>query len=165
MAEPVTTTAPTPAAPEPPIRPAERSDLLAVHRIERASFPQPWPFQAFEGFLGQPGFLVADRASTVAGYVVADAVQSHGRPLGHVKDLAVDPACRRGGIGTALLRRGLAALAAQGARRAKLEVRASNAEARRLYRQFGFEPRRVLPRYYADGENALVLVADLTGQA
>ena len=52
---PVTTTAPDRVS----IRPAERADLLAVLGIERASFPQPWPYQAFQGFLGEPGFLVA----------------------------------------------------------------------------------------------------------
>lgn len=45
------------------IRPAERADLLAIHRIERASFSSPWPFEAFERFVGEPGFLVAQDVS------------------------------------------------------------------------------------------------------
>ncbi len=44
---------------DPAIRPAERADLLAVVRIEDESFSQPWPYDAFERFLGEPGFLVA----------------------------------------------------------------------------------------------------------
>ena len=51
----MTTTAPDGVS----IRQAERADLLSVIRIEQAAFPQPWPYQAFEGFLGEPGFLVA----------------------------------------------------------------------------------------------------------
>ena len=152
----VTTTAPV------PVREAERADLLDIARIERASFPQPWPFEAFTGFLGEPGFLVAEGpGGTVRGYVVADVVSDFGRPMGHVKDLAVAPAARGRGLGTRLLERALAVLGASGASRVKLEVRASNEAARSLYARFGFRRDRVVPGYYDDGEDALLLVADL----
>lgn len=49
------------------IRPAERADLLAVHRIEREAFPQPWPFDAFDRFLDAPAFLVAVDDETASG--------------------------------------------------------------------------------------------------
>ena len=148
------------------VRPAERADLLAINRIEQASFPQPWPYRAFEGFLGQDGFLVAveDRGTgpgQICGYVIADVVTEFGRTSGHVKDLAVAPDWRGRGVGTQLLDRGLAVLAAGGARLAKLEVRVGNEAARGLYTAFGFSPNRLVPGYYDDGEDALVLVADL----
>jgi len=141
------------------VRQAERADLLAVHRIEQASFPQPWPFDAFEQYLDEPGFLVAD-AGGVVGYVVADSVPNHGRPLGHIKDIAVREQQRGQGIGSTLLERALGVLAARGVASVKLEVRESNAGARRLYRDFDFVHRRTVPRYYSDGEDALVLVRD-----
>ncbi len=146
-----------------PIRQAERADLLEIHRIEQASFPQPWPFSALESYLGEPGFLVAetdheDGVPTVAGYVVADAIPNHGTPLGHVKDLAVREEYRRTGVATALLERALGVLAATGAGSVKLEVRADNHGARRLYRQFGFEHRKTIPNYYSNGADALVMV-------
>lgn len=148
------------------IREAVRADLLDVSRIERASFPQPWPFSAFERFLGRPGFLVAgpvDDDGAVVGYVVADSVPNHGRSLGHVKDIAVAPDVRRQGVGKRLLRRALAVLRAQDVGRVKLEVRASNDRAIELYRSFGFSVRRTVPSYYADGEDALVFVRSLDG--
>ena len=138
------------------IRPAERADLLAVLGIERAAFPQPWPYQAFEGFLGEPGFLVAvdelgrgdgDERTPGLGARSGDGVVWRGR-----------------GVGSRLLSRGLSVLAAGGARRAKLEVRASNEAAQALYRSFGFEPDNVISRYYDDGEDALLFVADLDGR-
>lgn len=43
------------------IRDATRADLLSVHRIERAVFDQPWPYDAFESSLSAPAFLVAER--------------------------------------------------------------------------------------------------------
>lgn len=160
------------------IRKAERADLLAVHRIEQASFPQPWPYQAFSGFLGDPGFLVAVGGFTdggergagggdgaVRGYVVADVVSDFGRTVGHVKDLAVAPDWRGRGIGSRLLERALSGLVARGARRAKLEVRDGNEGAKQLYARYGFSPDHVVAGYYEDGEDALVLVADLSGEA
>lgn len=143
------------------IRPAERADLLDVSRIEQQSFPQPWPYGAFEGFLGEPGFLVAEVGPTIVGYVVADAVTDRGRTMGHVKDFAVHPAWRGRGVGTRLLDRALSVLHGHGHRRAKLEVRQSNEPAIDLYRRFGFEPHHLISRYYEDGEAAAVLVVDL----
>jgi len=143
------------------VRQAVAADLLAVYRIEKASFPQPWPFSAFERYVGEPGFLVADIEDGVAGYVVADSVPNHGRPLGHVKDIAVHPDRRGEGLGTKLLRRVLGVLDAEGVASVKLEVRDSNDGAMELYRDFGFVHRRTIPRYYDNGDDALVMVADL----
>ena len=158
------------------VRQVTQADLLAVLRIERASFPQPWPFSAFERYLDEPGFLVAvdggvqagqagrddgQRTESVTGFVVADLVPNHGRPLGHVKDIAVHPDCRGEGVGSSLLTRALAVLDGHGARSVKLEVRAGNDTALRLYDEFGFEYLRTVPRYYDDGEDALILVVDL----
>jgi ribosomal-protein-alanine N-acetyltransferase len=145
------------------IRQAEQADLLDVLRIERATFPQPWPFSAFESFVGEQGFLVAtlQDAPTVVGYVVSDTTPNYGRDIGHVKDLAIHPDARRAGLGRELLHRALAILATQGAALVKLEVRATNDAALALYRSEGFEPLRRVPRYYDDGEDAYVMVLDL----
>jgi len=145
------------------IREAERADLLAVFRIEKDSFPQPWPFSAFEMFLDEPGFLVAhdeEESEPVVGYVVADAVPAHGRPLGHVKDIAVHPDRRGEGIGATLLANVLGHLRTQQVGAVKLEVRPSNEPARELYREFGFTPKKTIPEYYDDGEDALVLTRE-----
>ncbi|MDX1746331.1 MAG: ribosomal protein S18-alanine N-acetyltransferase [Halobacteriales archaeon] len=146
------------------IRPAERADLLEVVRIERTSFPQPWPLGAFEQHLGKPGFLIAASGPTIAGYVVADTTPNPDRQLGHIKDLAVHPEYRDRGLGSRLLSRGLGVLAARGVGLVKLEVRPSNERAQSLYTEHGFQVHHRVPSYYADGEDALVLVTDLTGR-
>lgn len=144
------------------IRKAERADLLAVVRVENAAFSQPWPYDAFERFLGEPGFLVAVESETdVVGYVVADITSNYGRELGHIKDIAVHPERRGEGVGSALLSRSIAALAARGADTVKLEVRRSNDGAKRLYREFGFEPLRRVPGYYDDDEDAIIMIRKL----
>lgn len=145
----------------PAVRQAELADLLAIYRIEKDSFDEPWPYQAFEHYLEEPGFLVAEEDGKVVGYVVATMVPNHGRPLGHVKDFAVHPKRRGNGYGTALLTRALAVLAVHGAASVKLEVRADNEAAIELYRQFGFEHLRTVPRYYGDGTDALVMLCEL----
>lgn len=168
------------------VRPAERADLLAVQRIENRCFTQPWPFDAFERFLGEEAFLVAERddgvggrsvddgtdesgrvgngidTGAVVGFAVADVTPNFGQDIGHLKDLAVLPDHRGEGLGRLLLRSALTRLAAQGAAVVKLEVREGNDGARSLYRSEGFDPLRRVPRYYDDGEDALVMVLDLS---
>ena len=155
------TSSPAIEADGPQVRRADERDLLAVHDIEAASFPNPWPYSAFERFVGDPGFLVAVDDGTVWGFVVADVVPNDGRPLGHVKDLAVHPERRGEGVATTLLSRALMVLAQSGVDSVKLEVRESNDAARSLYEQFGFEPVHRLPEYYRDGADAVVLVSEL----
>ncbi|WP_049971827.1 ribosomal protein S18-alanine N-acetyltransferase [Haladaptatus cibarius] len=145
----------------PTIRPAEDADLLAIFRIEKASFSQPWPFSAFQRYVGEPTFLVAAGDSKILGYVVADIVPNHGRALGHIKDLAVHPSRRGEGIGRQLLLRALNGLQARGVHSVKLEVRESNEPAISLYQEFGFHYFRTVPRYYGDGESALVMIVEL----
>ena len=144
------------------IRGTVRADLLSVFRIETRLFEQPWPYTAFERFLGAPGFLVAETDGDVVGYVVGDTIEAGAAPVGHIKDLAVAPDHRRQGLGRRLLSRALGALAAAGAGRVKLEVRRTNESARTLYSSFGFEPHHVVPDYYDDGEDAHVLVKHLS---
>lgn len=147
------------------IRQVERADLLEIFRLEKRCFPQPWPFAAFEQFLGESGFMLAERTGVIVGYVVADIVPNYGRDIGHIKDLAVHPEYRGQGIGRTLLNRALVALSIADAALVKLEVRESNDPALDLYRDEGFEPMRRVPRYYQDGEAALVMVLDVDSWA
>jgi [ribosomal protein S18]-alanine N-acetyltransferase len=150
------------------IEPMRAADLEAVLQIERVSFHTPWSRQAFVHELernrvaglwvargtraGKPG------AASVVGYLclwaVADEV--------HVTNLAVHPAWRGEGIGRLLVGTLLAYHRGQGARRAFLEVRPGNAEARRLYEGLGFHEVGRRRGYYVDtGEDALLLEASL----
>lgn len=145
------------------IRAVERADLLEILRIERASFENPWPYQAFISALDDPVFLAATATETtkIHGYVIGDIMPNHGRDRGHIKDLAVSPSARRNGIGQTLLWTAIRQLATTGAVTVKLEVRAGNTPAQSLYEAVGFEVSRRVPRYYNDGEDALILVLDL----
>ena len=142
------------------IEPMTVGDLGDVHRIEHASFSEPWPDEAYRSEL---------RANRLASYLVARAgttmVAFGGIWLmvdeAHVTTFAVDPAWRRQRIGEALLLALLDLAIARRAREATLEVRLSNLPARRLYEKFGFRPVGIRPRYYSHNhEDALIMTTE-----
>jgi len=142
------------------IRTAEPADLVAVHRIERASFEDPWPYRAFSEHLDAAAFLVAADAESgrVVGFILADLLAHQENAVGHIKDFAVAPEMRNQGIGTRLLTGVLTHLRVAGAHAVSLEVRASNDAARNLYRSFGFEPAGREEGYYHDDEDAVLML-------
>lgn len=74
-----------------------------------------------------------------------------------IADLFVVPYFRKKGIGNALMRAYIDGAKEKGATELFLEVRESNAPALALYKKFSFTEVSVRKKYYADGENALVL--------
>jgi ribosomal-protein-alanine N-acetyltransferase len=135
-------------------------DIPAVHAIESASFPTPWPPYAFRQELEtnrMARYLVVRAGARVVAYAGVWLMVDEA----HVTTFAVLPAYRRRGIGGLLLS-GLMALSADiGAAVVTLEVRLSNVAARQLYQRFGFRPVGVRPRYYSDnGEDALIMTTE-----
>src|SRR5688500_15847663 len=107
------------------LRPAARADLLAVSRIERASFSDPWSVDDFIAVMSMPQaiFLVAvEQSGSLAGYVLAMVVADESEIL----NIAVDPKLRGGAIGGMLLDAALTGAEERTARSTFLEVRESN---------------------------------------
>ena len=92
-----------------------------------------------------------DADAVVAGFIVAWVVAD---VEVQILEVATRPSMRRRGVASALVR---AALDLAPAAEARLECRASNAAARRLYAGLGFAETGVRRRYYADGEDAALL--------
>ena len=69
---------------------------------------------------------------------------------GHITQICVAPSQRSKGIGYALLRRSMLALAAQGCSTVGLTVTSKNTSAIRLYQQMGFSDRREFAAYVWD---------------
>ena len=148
----------------PPVRltlqPMSVDDIPAVHAIESASFPTPWPPYAFRQELEtnrMAHYLVVRAGERVIAYAGIWLMVDEA----HVTTFAVLPAYRRRGVGGLLLS-GLMALSADtGATVLTLEVRLGNVAARQLYQRFGFRPVGVRPRYYSDnGEDALIMTTE-----
>lgn len=140
------------------IRRAGPLDLPGIYRVEKLSFPDPWPLLAFFPYLvdREALALVAEEAGII-GFILA---LREGEDL-HIHDLAVAPEHRRKGVASALLSELLAE--AKDAQRVRLEVRASNLAAQAFYKKHGFREIATLPNYYADGEDGILMIRDLRG--
>jgi len=142
------------------LRPMTAVDLSAVAELDQLSFNHPWPPAAFEVELSNLNARcwVAEEAGSVAGALVIWRVLDEA----HIATIAVHPDYRQRGIGKALLRAGMDAAYAEGARIYHLEVRAGNLAAQKLYAHFGYEVVGRRPKYYQDnGEDALLLTLEL----
>ena len=127
----------------PPVRlvvePMAADDIPAVHAIESASFPTPWPPYAFRQEL-ETNRMAHDLVVRAGERVIAYAGIWLMVDEAHVTTFAVLPAYRRRGLGGLLLCELLELCARLEARVATLEVRLSNASARKMYQLFGFRP-------------------------
>jgi ribosomal-protein-alanine N-acetyltransferase len=140
-----------------------RGDLDEILAIERASFPHPWSPEMFDEELNNRLchiFVARERfggGNRVAGYVCFWLFLAEM----HLLNIAVDPASRRRGIGASLLARTMDFARERGVKMAFLEVRRGNRAAQSLYRRFGFRDMGVRPRYYEDGEDAIVMLLEV----
>lgn len=140
------------------IRDMMLADFDSVMELEREIFSSPWTEELFAYELGRAGktlYLVAEDEGRVLGYLGAQLL---GGEI-HITNMAVAPALRRRGLGSALLiscvRRGVE----RGGMWLTLEVRESNHEAREFYRLFGFDEIGLRRGYYSDiGEDAIIMV-------
>ncbi len=141
-------------------------DLDQVAKLEREIFPDPWPRTYFSRDVYRPHSLAlvavtrdegaGGKTERVVGYAVA-WVQGEL----HLANIAVAPAERRKGIGTALLAKVEEFGRELGASSVYLEVRESNVGAQAFYRRQGFVQTYVRPGYYANRDNAVIMEKDL----
>ncbi|OLC05610.1 MAG: ribosomal-protein-alanine N-acetyltransferase [Gemmatimonadetes bacterium 13_1_40CM_70_11] len=137
------------------MRPAQPADVAAVCAIEGAVFSDPWSARDFRecAASGVP-FLIAEHGGVVAGYAIAH----HAADEGEILNLGVAPAHQRRGVGRVLVEHLLTLLAERGVDAVFLEVRESNAAARRLYQRLGFREVGRRPGYYRRPvEDAVIL--------
>jgi ribosomal-protein-alanine N-acetyltransferase len=134
------------------------ADLDGVLEVEGESFTNPWTRDMYAWELQNKSvchiYVVRMDDCRVAGFcafwLVFDEI--------HINNVAMRPQFRQQGIGTALLQHVLAEARTLGARRATLEVRASNEGARRLYERLGFYVAGTRRNYYSNPvEDALIL--------
>jgi [ribosomal protein S18]-alanine N-acetyltransferase len=172
------------------ITPASPDDIDAIDEIEHHSFKSPWSRSTFEGELLREWARldvgrIGSRIVTFANYwLVLPRGDQHAAPdprgaqhrdhdreqaaFGelHLLAIATHPDHRGRGIATTMLAHVLDAARSTGCSLATLEVRRSNTPAIALYERAGFKTVHVRTRYYQDdGEDALVMLRDLTPQS
>lgn len=145
------------------IRAMQVPDLSAILEIQSSSKEAAqWSQAAYEKLLDACSSelaLVAERASSVMGFIVARQVANELEIL----NLAVAGVARRQGVGRALLQDVLTHAAARGAHKVFLEVRASNFAAQDFYQAQGFAIAGRRANYYTSPvEDALLLARSLS---
>jgi len=146
------------------VRPLHPSDLDAVERIERGSYPTPWSRSMFAGELAKPSSvcLGAFQGEDMLGYlIVARYVDAW-----HIMNVAVDEGFRGRGIARGMLERLFELTIGDVERGYTLEVRVSNETAIDLYQRLGFVETGVRRGYYTDNrEDALIMWRDPSSMA
>lgn len=135
------------------------ADLSAIAALERDCFSDPWNHRMlaesflsghfFGSLLEEDGAVVAYGGINVAGEAA------------EVQLIAVAEMYRRCGRGAKIMEDLLSIAKEKGVRRVFLEVRVSNSPALMLYLRHGFQGVYARSRYYADGEDALVMWKEL----
>ena len=139
--------------------PARVADAAAIAAIAACTLPEPWTVTAVRAQLRQPvcRARVARTPERLFGFLLASRVLDEVE----IRAFAVHPDAQGLGLGRALLRAFLSGERAAGVVRVQLDVRAGNVAARALYRDCGFAVCGERPRYYRDGETAVLMSAAL----
>ncbi len=127
--------------------PAHAAAMAAIHQT---AFPdEPWDEASFLVLLGQPGVFgfIDERGGFVLLRVAADEAEI----------LTIGVTARRQGIATRLMGDAIGKAAEAGAAVMHLEVAAGNAPARGLYESLGFTQTGRRAKYYANGDDAVLL--------
>jgi ribosomal-protein-alanine N-acetyltransferase len=139
------------------VRDMQEADLPEVLQLERDSFPTPWPLESFRHELhNNPyarNYVIRAEDASLAGYASIWLLEGEL----YINNLNVAPAYRGRRLGHRILRHLLETGRHGGCHSAVLEVRPSNEAALRLYRAQQFRTLGRRPRYYSDGEDALIL--------
>lgn len=144
------------------ICPMTEEDLEQVLAIETASYPRPWARGHFLDELRSPyafPMVAMDGSGSVAGYICSTMLFDEAE----IRNVAVRPDLRSHGVGRMLVEYVLSECSNRNASYVGLEVRASNLPARSLYENLGFRETGRRPKYYENGEDA-ILMECLLGQ-
>jgi len=147
---------------------AQPGDAAALALLDMLVNPSPWTENQFAGACaamsdGAHSALVVRDREQLLGFVVLSRVLDEAS----IHNIAVHPSAQSRGLGQALLATALAEAGRGGALRCYLEVRASNAAARRLYEKLGFQLDGIRRNYYSTAvgrEDALLMSLQLAGQ-
>ncbi|MGD8632980.1 MAG: GNAT family N-acetyltransferase [Anaerolineales bacterium] len=130
-------------------------DFFKLRRLEKLCFDaDAWPWIDILAALVFPETvrLVIEIGDELVGFVVGD--RRRGQELGWIASIAVHPRHRRRGFATQLLR---ACERELDMPRVRLSLRRSNGGALRLYQQQGYVQIDHWPKYYRNGEDAIVM--------
>ncbi|MEO0986148.1 MAG: ribosomal protein S18-alanine N-acetyltransferase [Cyanobacteria bacterium J06639_14] len=142
-------------------RPLTALDLPTILILDQACFGGLWSEAGYQRELDSPNSDLlgleansdTEKSAEIVGIGCLWAILDEA----HITLLGIDPQHRCQGLGQWFLLQLLNHGCERGLTHATLEVRQSNQQAQALYAKFGFRVAGERRRYYADGENALIL--------
>jgi [ribosomal protein S18]-alanine N-acetyltransferase len=140
------------------IREMEKSDVERVTDLEKECFDDPWSFEQIRSETDGQRYkfpLVLQVNDSIEGYAFVWAYAGEV----HITNIAISPAFRQKGLGLKLI--SFIFETFKEFKEIFLEVRPTNINAIHLYEKVGFEKVFSREKYYADGENALVMRKEL----
>ena len=138
------------------------ADLEAVADLTRRADPFGWTLRNFSDAHASGNTLTV---LTVDGVTSGIAAVMHVLDESELLEIAVQPTMQGRGYGKALLAQAIALARRNGAVRMFLEVRESNARARKMYTSFGFEETGRRKNYYPTEigrEDAILMTAQFS---
>jgi [ribosomal protein S18]-alanine N-acetyltransferase len=144
------------------LRSFQMRDLARLHRLDQVCFPREIAYSKVElqYFLTHPKcscWIAEQPDDQLAGFVIFERANRHGRPTGHIVTLDVDPGERRRGLGTLLMQTAEEQMRQEGAGVLSLEVAENNPAAQQFYRRLGFVTRGRIAKYYGGKVDAEVM--------
>ena len=136
------------------VRAALPGDLPAILALEQGEpAAAHWTAEQYQGRLSDGGVILAEQDGKTRGFLCVRVVAGEWE----IENVVVDGACRRHGLGTALMQRLLRNWEAAHASVLLLEVRESNESAQAFYEKFGLREAGRRRAYYSNpGEDAIL---------
>lgn len=147
----------------PSLRKYRPEDFESLLEIDRACFVEGIAYNENElrYFLRMPASitLVAEDSGNIQGFVIADRLRQRrsARAMGRIITIDVLPKSQHTGTGTMLLTTVEKELRQAGCDSVTLEVAVDNARALSFYKKHDYSVLKVLPRYYLDSIDGLMM--------
>jgi [ribosomal protein S18]-alanine N-acetyltransferase len=131
-------------------------DLNRIMEIENASFASDvFSKNIFLNLYRKCSnlFIIAEISKIIAGYMITCNLYRKWKVI----SIAIDPIYRCKGIGSYLANTTFDQLKASSAKSIELEVRITNTEGICFWKSLGFLPLKIIPNYYHNGKDALIM--------
>lgn len=138
-------------------------DFERLLEIDQACFVNGIAYSEREmrHFLSRPSAvrLVGEQSGKIQGFIIADQFHPRRSPrqMGQIITIDVLPEARRSGLGSRLLDAAEEKLKEDGCTYVSLETAVDNLGAMRFYKKHGYVGLKILPNYYLDSLDALLM--------
>lgn len=147
------------------VRPLTASHLDECWRLDQRCFVdgEAYSRDTFDYLLTTPesvSYRAVMQNGAMAGFVIGLLEPDH---TGHITTIGIAPEHRRRRLASLLMETIEAGFRRRDVRIVRLEVRASNTSAQKLYLSLGYSVTQRLPKYYSNGGDGLLMVKSLEG--